>query len=202
VRHDGLEEKLEPEVYVAHAKSSWRTMTVVVRTSGDPAQIVSGVRDELRSIDGDQPVFNVRTMDRVVHESLAGPRVATWMMGVFAFVALLLATIGIYAVMSYTVAQRTHEIGVRLALGAQPRDILRLVVGQGMLLTAVGLAVGLGAALLLAQGMTKVLYDVKATDPATFATITVLLALVALAANYFPARRATRVDPMQALRHE
>jgi putative ABC transport system permease protein len=202
VRHEGLEEKINPEVYVAHAKSPWRTMTLVVRTTNDPAQIVSAVQSELRSIDRDQPIFNVRTLDRVVHESLAGPRVAAVMMGVFALVALLLATIGIYAVMSYAVTQRTHEIGVRLALGAQASDILRMVVGQGMLLTLVGLIIGLGASLLLTQAMTKVLYDVKATDPVTFISITTLLTLVAFAANYFPARRATRVDPMQALRYE
>jgi putative ABC transport system permease protein len=202
VRHEGLEEKIEPEVYVAHAKSPWRSMTLVVRTLNDPAQIVSAVQNELRSIDRDQPIFDVRTLDRVVHESIAGQRVAAWMMGVFALIALLLATIGIYAVMSYAVTQRTHEIGVRLALGAQPRDILRMIVGQGMLLTLVGLVVGLGAALLMAQAMTKVLYDVTATDPATFISISIFLTLVALAANYFPARRATRVDPMQALRHE
>ncbi|MDT7603652.1 MAG: hypothetical protein QOF61_1649 [Acidobacteriota bacterium] len=202
VRHDGLEEKIEPEVYVAHAKSPWRSMTVVVRTASEPSQLVSAVQNELRSIDRDQPLFNVQTLDRVVHESLAGPRVAAAMMGVFALIALLLATMGIYAVMSYAVTQRTHEIGVRLALGAQPRDILRMIVGQGMLLTLVGLVVGLGASLLLAQMMTKVLYNVTATDPATFASISIFLTLVALAANYFPARRATRVDPMQALRYE
>jgi putative ABC transport system permease protein len=202
VRHEGLEEKINPEVYVAHAKSPWRTMTVVVRTASDPAQVVAAVRNELRSIDHEQPVFDVRTLDRVVHESLAGPRVAAAMMGVFALIALLLATIGIYAVMSYSVTQRTHEIGVRLALGAQPRDILSMVVRQGMTLTVIGLIVGLGASLLMSQAMTKVLYNVTATDPTTFVSITIFLTLVAFAANYFPARRATRVDPMQALRHE
>ncbi|MFL6231341.1 MAG: ABC transporter permease [Pyrinomonadaceae bacterium] len=202
VRHSGLEEKIEPEVYVAHAKSPWRGMTVVVRTKNDPVQIVSAVQNELRSVDRDQPIFDVRTLDRVVHESIAGQRISAWMMGVFALIALLLATIGIYAVMSYAVTQRTHEIGVRLALGAQPADILRMIVGQGMLLTLVGLGLGLGSALLLAQAMTKVLYNVTATDPTTFASLSIFLTLVALAANYFPARRATRVDPMQALRHE
>lgn len=202
VRHEGLEEKINPEVYVAHAKSPWRTMTVVVRTANDPTQIVAAVQSELRSIDRDQPIFNVRTLDRVVHESLAGPRVAAAMMGVFALIALLLATIGVYAVMSYAVTQRTHEIGVRLALGAQPRDILRMIVGQGMLLTLIGLVIGLGASLLLSRTMTKVLYNVTATDPATFASISIFLTLVALAANYFPARRATKVDPMTALRYE
>jgi putative ABC transport system permease protein len=202
VRHEGLEEKIEPEVYPAHARSPWRSMTVVVRTAGEPTQIVAAVQNELRSLDRDQPLFNVRTLDRVVHESLAGPRVAAAMMGVFALIALLLATIGIYAVTSYTVTQRTHEIGVRLALGAQPGSILRMIVGQGMLLTLVGLVVGLGAAFLMSRAMTKVLYNVTATDPVTFISISIFLTAVALAANYFPARRATKVDPMTALRCE
>jgi putative ABC transport system permease protein len=202
VRHEGLEEEINPEAYVAHAKSPWRSMTVVVRTAGEPTQIVAAVQNELRSLDRDQPIFNVRTLDRVVHESLAGPRVAAAMMGVFALIALLLATIGIYAVMSYTVTQRTHEIGVRLALGAQPASILRMIVGQGMVLTLIGLVVGLGAAFLMSRAMTKVLYNVTATDPATFASISIFLTLVALAANYFPARRATKIDPMVALRCE
>jgi putative ABC transport system permease protein len=202
VRHEGLEEAPEPEVYVAHAKSPARTMTVVLRATGDPAQLVGAAQGELRALDPQQPVFNVRTLDRVVREAIAPQKLATWMMGVFAGIALALAAIGLYAVMSYSVAQRTHEIGVRMALGAQRGDILRLVVRQGMILTFVGLGVGLAAAFLLTQGMSKVLYGVSATDPLTFGGISLLLALVSLAANYFPARRATRVDPMDALRYE
>jgi putative ABC transport system permease protein len=202
VRHDGLEEAPEPEVYVAHAKSPWRTMTVVARTQGDPAQIVSAAQREVVALDAEQPLFNVRTLDRVVSEAIAPQKLATWMMGVFAFIALALAAIGLYAVMSYSVTQRTHEIGVRMALGAQRSDILRLVVRQGMILTFAGLALGLGASLLLTRAMSKVLYGVSATDPVTFAGISLLLALVAFAANYFPARRATKVDPMDALRYE
>jgi putative ABC transport system permease protein len=202
VKHEGLEEEISPEVYVPYAKAAWRGMTVAVRTTNDPAQVVSAVQNELRGLDRDQPVFNVRTMDRVVKESLAPQRVTTWLLVIFASIALLLAGIGIYAVMSYTVAQRTHEIGVRMALGAQPGDILRMVIRQGMLLTFAGLAAGLVASLLVTRGMTKILYGVKATDPATFIAISLLLTLVALAAHYFPARRATRVDPMIALRYE
>ncbi|HVG29699.1 MAG TPA: ABC transporter permease [Pyrinomonadaceae bacterium] len=202
VKRDGMDEEIEPAVYAPYAKSPWRTMTVVVKTANDPVQIVAAVQNELRGIDRDQPVFNVQTMDRVVHESLAPQRVTTVLMGVFALVALALATIGIYAVMSYAVAQRTHEIGVRMALGAQRADILRMIVRQGMVLTFVGLALGLGASLVVTRGMTKILYGVTATDPATFVGISLLLAAVAFAANYFPARRATRVDPMVALRHE
>jgi putative ABC transport system permease protein len=202
VKRDGLDEEIEPAAYAAYAKAPWRNMTVVVKTANDPAQIVAAVQAELRTIDRAQPIFNVQTMDRVVHESLAPQRVTTALMGIFALVALALATIGIYAVMSYAVAQRTHEIGVRMALGAQRGDILRMIVRQGMALTLVGLAAGLAASYFLTQGMSKILYGVKATDPLTFAVIPALLASVALAANYLPARRATRVDPMTALRHE
>jgi putative ABC transport system permease protein len=202
VKHEGLDEEQSPEVYAPYAKAAWRGMTVAVRTSNDPAQVVSAVQHELRGLDRDQPVFNVRTMDRVVSESLAPQRVTTWLLVIFAAIALVLAGIGIYAVMSYTVAQRTHEIGVRMALGAQPRDILSMIVRQGMLLTAAGLALGLVASLVVTRGMTKILYGVKATDPATFVAISILLTLVALAAHYFPARRATKVDPLVALRYE
>jgi predicted permease len=202
VRHEGLAEAPQPEVYVAHAKSPGRGMTVVLRTAADPTQVVAAAQQELRALDAEQPLFNVRTMDRVVREAVAPQKVATGMMGVFALIALALAAIGIYAVMSYSVTQRTHEIGVRMALGAEPRDILRLVVRQGMILTFTGLSLGLGASLLLTRGMSKVLYGVSATDPLTFGGISLLLAGVAFAANYFPARRATRVDPMDALRYE
>jgi putative ABC transport system permease protein len=202
MRHDGIEEAPEPEVYVAHAKSPWRSMTVVLRTTSDPVLSVAAAQTELRALDPQQPLFNVRTLDRVVSEAIAPQKLATWMMGVFALIALALAAIGLYAVMSYAVTQRTHEIGVRMALGAQPADILRLVVRQGMVLTFVGLALGLGASLLMTRGMSKVLYGVSATDPLTFGGISLLLALVAFAANYFPARRATKVDPMDALRYE
>ena len=202
VRHEGLDEVPEPEVYVAHAKSPTRSMTVVLRTAGDPTQLVSAAQSELRAIDAEQPLFNVRTLDRVVREDIAPQKISAWMMGVFALIALALAAIGLYAVMSYTVAQRTHEIGVRMALGAEPRDILRLVVGQGMVLTAAGLGLGLVAAFLMTRAMSKVLFGVSATDPLTFVGISLLLAVVAFAANYFPARRATRVDPMDALRYE
>ena len=202
IKHSSLDDPAYAEAYVAHAKSPWRGMAVVVRTTNDPVQIVSAVQTELLAIDRDQPAFDVRTMDRVVSESLAPQRVTMVMMGIFAVIALLLAAVGVYAVMSYAVTQRTHEIGVRLALGAQPADILRMVVRQGMALAGAGLALGLVASYFLTQGMSKVLYGVSASDPVTFAGISALLAVVAFAANYLPARRATKVDPMQALRYE
>ncbi|HZB45212.1 MAG TPA: ABC transporter permease, partial [Pyrinomonadaceae bacterium] len=203
IKHESLEEEISSEVYVPHAKSPWSYMAVVVRTSGgDPLQLFPAVEGEVRSLDREQPLFGARTMEQVVAESLAPQRVTMGMLAVFACIALLLAAIGIYAVMSYTVAQRTHEIGIRMALGAQPGTILRMVVGQGMLLAVVGIVVGLVAAFFLMRGMTRILYGVSATDPATFVGISLALALVALAANFFPARRATKVDPMVALRYE
>lgn len=202
IKHESLDEKVEAETYVAHAQSPWRGMAVVVRTTNDPVQIVSAVRNVLLALDRDQPAFDVRTMDRVVSESLAPQRVTMVMMAIFAVIALLLAAIGVYAVMSYAVTQRTHEIGVRLALGAQPGDILRMVVRQGMALAGTGLAVGLVASYFLTQGMSKVLYGVSASDPVTFVGISALLAIVAFTANFIPARRATKVDPMVALRYE
>ncbi len=202
VKHEDLQQGFNSEVYVPHAKSARREMSIVVKTSGDPSQIVSAVEDALHSIDSDQPIYNVRTMDRVVVESLAPQRVTMGMLGVFAGIALLLAAIGIYAVMSYSVAQRTHEIGIRMALGAQSGDILKMVVRQGMLLAGIGISIGLVAAYFLMQAMTKILYGVSPNDPLTFFGIALLLALVSFAANFFPARRATRVDPMVALRYE
>ena len=202
VRTETLDDELRAEVYVPYAKSPWSGMTVVARTSGDPSQLAAALASEVRALDPDLALFDVRTMDRVVAESLAPQRVTMGMLGVFALIALVLAAIGIYAVMSYTVAQRTHEIGIRMALGAQPRNILRMIVGHGMLLAGVGIAVGLTAAYFLMAFMARILYGVTATDPLTFFGISALLALVALAANFFPARRATRVDPMVALRYE
>jgi putative ABC transport system permease protein len=202
IKHRSLDGVVEPEVYVPYAKSPWSGMTIAARTTGDPAQLFAAVEAEVGALDRDQPMFNPRTLEQVVAESLAPQRVTMGMLGVFAVIALLLAAIGIYAVMSYSVAQRTHEIGIRMALGAQPGNILKMIVGQGMLLAGVGIAIGLLAAFFLMQGMARILYGVSATDPATFVGISLALALVALAANFFPARRATKVDPMVALRYE
>jgi putative ABC transport system permease protein len=202
IKHESLVVETWSEVYVPLAQEPWHSMSIVVRATGDPLQLAGAVQREIQTIDKDQPIYNVRTMERVVSESLAPQRVVMGMLGVVALIALVLASVGIYAVMSYAVTQRTHEIGIRMALGAQPRDILKMVVRQGMLLALAGVTLGLVASYWLMQAMTQMLYGVKATDPLTFAGISLLLMLVAFTANYIPARRATKVDPMIALRYE
>ncbi|HEV2706869.1 MAG TPA: ABC transporter permease [Pyrinomonadaceae bacterium] len=201
-KYDKLEGETYPMVYWTYPHLPYTTMTLVMRTNGDPTALAAAAQREIQAIDKDQPVADVRTMESWVGESISRARFGTMLLTVFAGVALVLAAVGIYGVMSYSVTQRTHEIGIRIALGAQTRDVLRLVVGQGMLLIIIGLVLGLVAAYALTRVMTSMLYGVSATDPLTFASISVLLASIALLACYIPARRATRVDPMIALRYE
>jgi putative ABC transport system permease protein len=177
-------------------------MTLTVRTSGEPREFVSAVRDRVRSMDASLPLYSIRTMSERLAESVAPQRLTLLLMALFAIVAIMLAAIGIYGVISYNVAQRTHEIGIRMAIGAKRSDVLRLFVRQGMTLAALGMAIGLGAALTLTRLMASLLYGVSVRDPMTFIVVTLLLAFVAFAACYIPARRATRVDPIVALRYE
>ncbi len=197
------DERLRPAIYVPHAQVSHRGMSLVVRADGiEPAALTTAVRQQVQALDKDQPIFNVRTMPQVFIESMAPQRLSAFMFAGFALVALILAAVGIYAVVAYSVAQRTHEIGVRMALGAQTRDILRLIVGQGMMLIAVGVVAGLAAAFAMTRAMASILYGVSASDPLTFGGVAALAVIIALLACYIPARRATQVDPMIALRHE
>jgi predicted permease len=177
-------------------------VAVVLRTEGDPTAVMSSVRRAVEEIDPREVVYNVQTMNEVVSNSFAARRLSMILLGVFAALALLLACVGIYGVISYLVGQRTHEIGVRIALGAQRSDVLRLVIGHGARMALLGVAIGVGTALGLTRLMANQLFGVSAHDPLTFAGVAMLLTLVAIAACYVPARRAMRVDPMIALRHE
>jgi predicted permease len=203
VRRYGLAERLRPEIYYPFLQQPQAAMSLVVRTTAaDPLSIATAVRREVLGVDKDQPVYDIKTMDSLLAQSIASNRLAVWLLGLFAVLALVLASIGIYGVIAYSVTQRTREIGIRMALGARPRDVLRLVVGQGMMLTLIGIGLGLAGAIALTRLMASLLFSVSPTDPLTFAVISALLAVVALLACYIPARRATKIDPMVALRHE
>jgi putative ABC transport system permease protein len=201
VRHRALEGDVYQMVYVPTLRVG-RTNLVVRTSSSDPLALASAVRGEVAAVDRDQPVSAVRTMEEVVSGSVAQQRFRTLLLAAFAGVALLLAGVGIYGVISYSVTHRTHEIGVRMALGAGAADILKLVVGRGMALALAGIAVGLLAALALTRVLSSLLFGVTATDTATFAAVSLLIAGVAFLACYLPARRAMKVDPMEALRYE
>ena len=195
-----LETQGGAQIYVPHAQDSqWNFMAMVVRTAGDPAGFVTTFRREVQALDKDQPVYNTRTMDDVVMNSLGTRRVSMQLFTVFACAALLLAAIGIYGVMAYSVTQRTQEIGVRMALGAQKSDVLGLVIRQGMALALIGVIVGLAGAFALTRVLANLLFGVTATDPATFVAIPLLLLFVALVACYLPAHRAAQLDPTIAL---
>jgi putative ABC transport system permease protein len=188
------------QIYVPHAQDvQWNSMGLVIRTAGDPAAFAPTLRREVQALDKDQPIYNVRTMDDVVANSLGTRRVSMQLFAVFGCAALLLAALGIYGVMAYSVAQRTHEIGIRMALGAQKSDVLRLVVSQGMMLAAIGVVVGLVGALGLTRVISNLLFGVGASDPTTFIVISLLLIAVAFVACYLPARRAAKLDPVIAL---
>jgi ABC-type antimicrobial peptide transport system permease subunit len=177
-------------------------MTLVLRSAANPASLVPALRRAVRAVDEDQPVTRVRTMDQYLNATLSRQRLAVAMLGVFAGLALVAAVLGIYGVISYAVGQRTREIGVRMALGAQPGDVLGLILRQGARLALVGAAIGLIAALGLTRLMASLLYGVGTSDPGTFAIVLLVLVAAALAAAYLPARAATRMAPTAALRHE
>jgi putative ABC transport system permease protein len=202
VKLTGLDTKSTQGLYVPEAQASSTAMALVVRTSNNPAGIVAAVRNEIHGIDKELAVFNVKTMDEWIADSILLRRFAMIMLGAFAALALVLASVGIYGVIAYTVSQRTHEIGVRMALGARSSDILRMVVRQGMGLTLAGVVAGIVGSFLVTRVMTQLLYEVSPTDPAIYVGISLMLASVALVACLVPARRATRVDPLVALRYE
>jgi len=197
VRRDGF-----PEINVPFYQSPWPSAGIEVRTAGDPANMSRSLAAVVQSMDSNLPVDQVKTMDQVVTESLAGDRFSTVLFASFAGVALLLAAIGIYGVMSFAVAQRTHEIGLRMALGAGPKHVLGLVLKEGLLLALIGLVIGLGGTYFVGRLMQSLLYQVTAVDPAAVSSVSVVLLFCAFLACYLPARRATQVDPLVALREE
>jgi putative ABC transport system permease protein len=202
VRNEGLNAEPNPQMYVSFAQAPRQGMSLVVRGAGDPRGLIAGVRNKVVELDRDQPLYNVRTLEQALAESLARERFGLLLIVTFAGLALLLATVGVYGVLAYSVTQRTREIGVRLALGASRRDVLRLIAGQGMKLVLAGVGVGLLASFALTRLMTGLLYGITATDPLAFIVVSVLLIVVALVACWIPARRATKIDPMVALRFE
>jgi putative ABC transport system permease protein len=190
------------QIYLPLVQNPSRIMRFVVRADGDPTQLTSAVRHAVQSVDPNQPVTEIRTMDEFLASAVSQRRLSMLLLGVFAGIATILAAVGIYGVMAFAVAQRSHEIGIRMALGAEPGDVLRMVVGDGMRLAGIGLVIGIVSAFVTSRYLQSQLFGVKATDPLTFAGVAAGLAIVALAACYFPARRATRVDPLIALRYE
>jgi predicted permease len=202
IRGASLAQPGAPEYYIPEAAVAFGDMTLVVRTANDPASLAAALRQAVAEMDKDQPLYDVRTMDTLIARSVARQRFSMILVSVFAVLAVLLAAVGIFSVMSSLVAQRTHEIGVRLALGARPRDILSMVVRHGMTLTLVGVALGLAASFALTWLMSSLLYEVSAKDPFIYGGISALLAAVAFAACYFPARRATKVSPLIALKYK
>jgi putative ABC transport system permease protein len=202
VKHKGLDGESRVQYYIPHSQTQNAFMSLVVRASVDPSSLTGAVRGAISGLDKDLPVFRVKTMEQFVSESMAQRRFAMALVGIFAAVAMALACVGLYGVLSYSITQRLREIGIRMALGASGADVLRLVVGQGMLLALAGVALGSVAAFLLTRLMANLLYGVTASDPLTFVTIAALLTLVALVACLSPALRATKVDPIEALRYE
>ena len=202
VRYDSLVNNPGPTVYFPLPELTYSFMTLVIRTNGDPAAMAATVRREIRQIDADQPVSDVRAMDQVMADTVGRARFQTLLLTLFAGLATLLAAVGIFGVMNYSVTLRRREIGIRIALGAQPGQVLRLVLTHGFLLTLAGVVIGLAGSYALTRLLSDLLYGVGATDPATFATIVLLLTVVAMAACYLPARRALKIDPVQAIRNE
>ena len=202
VRYDTLITEPPPAVYFPHPDLTYELMTLVIRTDGDPAAIAPAVQREIRTIDPNQPVSDVRTMNQVMADWVSRSRFNTLLLGLFAALATLLSAVGIFGVMNYSVALRTREIGLRLAIGAQPRQVLLLILGQGFWLTLIGIGFGLAAAFALTRLLSGLLFGVAAVDLTTFATISALLIVVSLLACYLPARRAMRIDPLRALRYE
>jgi putative ABC transport system permease protein len=202
IKQESLSAPANAQIYLSYLQVPWFTTALLVRTEVDPNTLIAPIERALRSIDPAQSGSGTKTMKQLLTDSVAQPRFYSLLLGSFAGLALVLAMVGVYGVISYSVAQRTHELGIRIALGARVQHVLILVMGQAMMLVMLGAVIGLGTAFALTRLLTKFLFDVNASDPMTFGAVALLLALVALIACYIPARRATKVDPLVALRYE
>jgi len=202
LKYSGLDAKPEPAYYTPLAQDAWRAAYLVVRAPMNPTNLTPAIREQIWALDKDMPIANVATMDQLLAESVAQPRFRAMLLGVFAALALVLASVGIYGVISYSVTQRTHEIGIRMALGAQARDVSKTVIREGLALALIGVAIGLASSLVLTRLMESLLFEVSTTDQGIFAAVAALLFAVAVLACWIPARRASRIDPMAALRCE
>jgi len=202
VKEDALNDQTEPEIYLPYLQNPSSLMNLLVRTTSDPLHLAPAIRSHVLAVDQDQAVYNINTMENVFTQSLAEPQVIAWLLLTFAALALILATLGVYGVVSYSVAQRQHEIGIRMAMGARHRHVLRMIVGQGLKLVLVGVFVGVTIAFAVTRVLSNLLFGVTATDPPIFILVPALLVVVAVLASYFPARKALKVDPIVALRTE
>ncbi len=202
VRSLELNTEPAPEIYTSALQDAFSNMSFVVRSGIEPSGLTAAVRQAVGSVDKAQPVADIRTMEKIVSDAVTQPRFNFALLGIFSAIALVLSAAGIYGVTAYTVSQRTHEIGIRMALGAQGRDVLKMILGQGLRLTIIGVAFGLLASFLLTRFLSSMLFGIGATDVLTFVSVALILTGVALAACYVPARRAAKTDPMVALRYE
>jgi len=202
VKSLGLRPEPLPQTYVPYWQWPMQGPTLVARAAGDPAALAVMIREEIKAVVPNLPAPVIRTMDEILSETMAQPRFQAWLLSLFGIVALVLAAVGLYGVLAYAVSQRTHEIGIRMALGAQKRNVLALVIRHGMRLALIGVCAGAAAALALTRVMASLLYEVAPTDPLTFVSVALLLLAIAWLACWLPARRAARVDPMEALRYE
>jgi putative ABC transport system permease protein len=202
VKFEDLTTEFSPESYIPYGQLQFGSITLVVRSSKDPEGLAKPIASAVQSLDKDLPAYAPKTVGQYLDGTIAVPRFNTFLLAIFAGLAMVLTAVGLYGVISYTVAQRTHEIGIRMALGAQPDDMLRLVISQGMRLALFGVGLGLVAALALTRFLSSLLFGVSSTDPVSFAAVVAMLFAVVFLACYIPARRAMRVDPMIALRYE
>jgi putative ABC transport system permease protein len=202
IKTDGFDAAGTPHIYLPEPQAPSYNSVVYLRTAADPGALSEAIRREVQAVDQTIPVFGIQKMDEIVATSLAAPRFALEILGIFAIVAFLLACVGIYGVMAYAISQRTGEMGLRMALGARRGDILRVVLNEAVLIVIAGVGAGLLGSLVLTRFLQTLLFDIKPTDPLTFGGLTILLAGVALLASFVPARKASRIDPLVALRHE